>query len=185
MHVREQPEPEGLILTVHVAQWLKSLVFTVLGFCSRCRQQAKRYKLQRTQQIALVTSAPNLKTRNYIFPQTENLTLFPSEADVFWSRKKALAAKSHFCVRHASRLESLRGQVMKEQVAEDKRHWMQSSHSSAVAENHRLTNKQNNKPHQCDSYTWRENEFTKFDKGQQGAFTVDRYNQGICHRFRK
>lgn len=74
---------------------------------------------------------------------------------------------------------------MKEQVAEEKRHWMQSSHSSAVAENHRLTNKQNNNPHQRDSYTWRENEFTKFDKGQQGAFTVDRYNQGICHRFRK
>lgn len=148
--------------------------------------------MQRIQQTVLLTSAPGAlnkiaklkKNRNYT-SQAENLTLFPSEADVFLNRKKALAEKSHFSVRHASRLKSLRGQVMKEQVAEDKRHWMQSSHSSAVAENHRLTNKQNNNPHPCDSYTWRENEFAKFDKGQQGAFTVDRYNQGICHRFTK
>lgn len=105
------------------------------------------------------------------------------------NRSKALTEKSYFKVWHASRLESfyrvMCGQVMKGQVAGDNRHWMQSSHTSAVAENHRLTNKQNNNLHQRDSYTWRENEFTEFDKGQQGAFTVDRYNQGICHRSRK
>lgn len=65
---------------------------------------------------------------------------------------------------------------MKEQVTADNRHWMQSSHSPLVAENHKLTNKQNNNLHRHDSYTWRENEFTEFDKGQQGAFTFDRYN---------
>ena len=65
---------------------------------------------------------------------------------------------------------------MKEQVAADNRHWMQNSHSSPVAENHRLTNKQNNNLHWHDSYTWRENEFVEFDKGQQGAFTFDSYN---------
>lgn len=65
---------------------------------------------------------------------------------------------------------------MKEQVAPDKRRWMQNSHSSLVAENHKLTNKQNNNLHRHDSHTWRENEFAEFDKGQQGAFTFDRYN---------
>lgn len=77
------------------------------------------------------------------------------------------------------------GQVMKEQVVEDNRLWMQNSHSSLVAENHKPTNKQNNNLQQHDSYTCRENEFTEFDKGQQGAFTLDRYNQGICHGLRK
>lgn len=74
---------------------------------------------------------------------------------------------------------------MKEQVVEDNRLWMQSSHSKLVAENHKPTNKQNNNLQQHDSYTCRENEFAEFDKGQQGAFTLDRYNQGICHGLRK
>lgn len=55
---------------------------------------------------------------------------------------------------------------MKEQVASDTRHWMQNSYCSLVAENHKLTNKQNNNLHRQDSYTWRENEFAEFDKGQ-------------------
>lgn len=65
---------------------------------------------------------------------------------------------------------------MKEQVAAGNRQRMQSSHSSPAAENHKPTNKQNNNLHRHDSYTWRENEFGEFDKGQQGAFTFDRYN---------
>lgn len=65
---------------------------------------------------------------------------------------------------------------MKEQVVASNKHWMQSSYSSLVAENHKLTNKQNNNLDQRDSFTWRENEFSEFDKGQQGAFTFDRYN---------
>lgn len=36
---------------------------------------------------------------------------------------------------------------MKKQVAEDHGQWMQSSHSSLGAENHKLTNKQNNNLH--------------------------------------
>lgn len=65
---------------------------------------------------------------------------------------------------------------MKEQVVANHKHWMQCSYSSLVAENHKLTNKQNNNLHQHDSFTWRENEFAEFDKGQQGAFTFDGYN---------
>lgn len=65
---------------------------------------------------------------------------------------------------------------MKEQVASDNRQWMQNSRCSLVAENHKLTNKQNNNLQRHDCYTWGENEFAEFDKGQQGAFTFDRYN---------
>lgn len=48
-----------------------------------------------------------------------------------------------------------------------------------------LTNKQNNKLHQQGSAAWGENELAGFDKGQRGAFTLDRYNPGICHGLRK
>lgn len=48
-----------------------------------------------------------------------------------------------------------------------------------------LTNKQNNNLQQHDSFTWGENELAEFDKGQRGAFTLDSYNQGIGHGFRK
>lgn len=64
---------------------------------------------------------------------------------------------------------------MKEQLQANKQ-WIQTSRSSLAAENHELTNKQNNNLPQHDSSTWRENEFSKFDKGQQGAITFDRYN---------
>lgn len=62
MHACEQPDPKGLILTVHAARWLKSLFFTVFSQQSFApdvvNSKQRGNKLQRMQKKALLTSAP-------------------------------------------------------------------------------------------------------------------------------